>query len=287
MHMYAKLSVFLLALSGLAQLDLMAAATTRPNVVMIISDDQTWTDFGFMGHNLIRTPNLDRLASQGLLFPNGYVTMSLCRPSLVSIVTGLYPHQSGIANNYPVGTPMLDHPPYVNSRTGEYWQLHQKMIQNLDFVPTLPGLLGEWGYKSFQSGKWWEGHFGRGGFTHGMTLGTPSHVAKTTGYTWRGGPCPVFGCRGIAIGRDVGLKAQTVLESQCAQSIRRGGHLVAVLPEYLLEQRLLVELDGEITNVSLEDSRYGSLQLLELHGTGLQQVAQGMVAIRTMRCVTV
>ena len=196
-----KLGVLPLIVVSMLGHETVTAGQPRPNVIMLISDDQTWTDFGFMGHPVVRTPNLDRLASEGLLFPHGYVTMSLCRPSLVSMITGLYPHQSKIANNYPLGTPMLDHSPRMSARTGEYWRLHQQMIQFIDFVPTLPSLLGEWGYKSLQTGKWWEGHFGRGGFTSGMTLGTPSLVAKTTvAWNWRGGD------RGIAIGRDVGLK---------------------------------------------------------------------------------
>ena len=178
-----------------------AMGTTPPNVIMLISDDQTWTDFGFMGHPEIQTPNLDRLASQGLGFPRGYVTASLCRPSLATMVTGLYPHQSKIVTAYPMGTPLLDHPPRLFSRTGEYWQKHLEMIHLIDLVPTLPAMLGEWGYRSLQTGKWWEGHFGRGGFTHGMTLGTPGWEFTTTVATnWRGGD------RGIAIARDFGMK---------------------------------------------------------------------------------
>ncbi|MHC4911089.1 MAG: sulfatase-like hydrolase/transferase, partial [Planctomycetota bacterium] len=64
-------------------------AAAPPNVVLIISDDQAWTDFGFMGHETIRTPNLDRLANESLVFVNGYVPASLCCPSLASMVTGL------------------------------------------------------------------------------------------------------------------------------------------------------------------------------------------------------
>ena len=117
------------------------------------------------------------------------------------MITGLYPHQSKIVNNYPMGTPLLDHRPYMSARSGEYWRKHLEMIHLLDLVPTLPGMLGEWGYKSLQTGKWWEGHFGRGGFTAGMTLGTPGWEATTTVATnWRGGD------RGIAIGRDFGMK---------------------------------------------------------------------------------
>ena len=177
------------------------AASDPPNVVMLISDDQTWGDFGFMDHPVVRTPNLDRLASQGLFFPRGYVTASLCRPSLASLITGLYPHQSKIANNYPMGTPMLDHRPYMSARSGEYWRRHQQMLHYIDMAPTLPRLLSPWGYRSLQTGKWWEGHFGRGGFTSGMTLGVPDFVATTTVATnWRGGDL------GIGIGRDVGLE---------------------------------------------------------------------------------
>ena len=198
--MNAKLKLSLLGalwLSGLC----LAAAATPPNVIMLISDDQSWTDFGFMGHPEIDTPNLDRLASQGLVFPRGYLTASLCRPSLGTMITGLYPHQSKIANNYPMGTPLLDRPPFLAARTGEYWKRHQEMIHFLDLVPTLPAMLGEWGYRSLQTGKWWEGHFGRGGFTAGMTLGTPGETVDTTVATnWRGGD------RGIAIGRDFGMK---------------------------------------------------------------------------------
>ncbi|MEM9646261.1 MAG: sulfatase-like hydrolase/transferase, partial [Planctomycetota bacterium] len=89
--------VFLLALAGSAQAD-------RPNIVFILSDDQGWTDYGFMGHAHVQTPHLDALARQGLLYERGYVTAPLCRPSLASIVTGLYPHQTSVRGNDPVGS---------------------------------------------------------------------------------------------------------------------------------------------------------------------------------------
>lgn len=76
-------------------------AAERPNVVLIISDDQRWTDFGFMGHDVIRTPHLDRLAARSAVFPRGYVPTSLCRPSLVTMITGLYPHQHKVTGNDP------------------------------------------------------------------------------------------------------------------------------------------------------------------------------------------
>lgn len=137
------------------------AATQTPNVVLIIGDDQGWTDFGFMGHRVVRTPHLDRLASQSLAFTRGYVPSSLCRPSLASIITGLYAHQHKITCN---------DPPDGLSRA-ERLRQREEQIAYIERVPTLPRLLAAKGYVSLQTGKWWEGHFRRGGFTHGMTHG--------------------------------------------------------------------------------------------------------------------
>ena len=58
-------------------------------------------DYGFMGHRQIRTPKLDRLARESVTFRRGYVTSSLCSPSLASILTGRYPHQHKITSNDP------------------------------------------------------------------------------------------------------------------------------------------------------------------------------------------
>ena len=125
-----------------------------PNVVLIISDDQAWTDFGFMGHDVIRTPHLDRLAGQSLVFPRGYVPTSLCRASLASIITGLYPHQHAITGNDP--------PRGVD---------RDRMLKHIERAETLPERLAEIGYRSLQTGKWWEGNCRCGGFTEGMTHG--------------------------------------------------------------------------------------------------------------------
>ena len=88
-------------LSCLVLLAASACSTSPPNVVLIISDDHAWTDYGFMGHPVIETPHLDRLASESLVFARGYVPTSLCRPSLASIMTGLYP----ISTALPATTP--------------------------------------------------------------------------------------------------------------------------------------------------------------------------------------
>ena len=152
-----------------------AVSANPPNVVMIISDDQRWTDFGFMGHGTIRTPHLDRLAKQSALFPRGYVPSSLCRPSLATLISGLYPHQHKITGN---------DPPKGTNRA--------EMLRHIRRIPKLPTLLATKGYVSHQSGKWWEGNHSLGGFTAGMTHGDPKRRGR-------------HGDEGLKIGR-TGLK---------------------------------------------------------------------------------
>jgi arylsulfatase A-like enzyme len=122
-----------------------------PNIVMIVADDMGWADVGFMGNAAVRTPNLDRLAGESAVFPNGYVPTSLCRASLATILTGQYAHQHKICcNDPPEG---VDRSRFVLSPGG-----------------TVPAKIAEMGYASLQTGKWWEGHYSNGGFTDGMTL---------------------------------------------------------------------------------------------------------------------
>ena len=140
-------------------------AQKSPNIVLILSDDQAWMDYSFMGHPVIQTPHLDRLASRSATFRRGYTPTPLCRPSLMTMITGLYPHQHGVTGNDPK--------PDKSLSNAEYTAQKEQLISCVDQHPTIPKLLGEHGYLSMQSGKWWEGNYSRGGFTHGMTRGFP------------------------------------------------------------------------------------------------------------------
>jgi N-sulfoglucosamine sulfohydrolase len=64
----------------------------RPNFILIIADDMAWDDYGAYGHRTIKTPNLDRLARQGMRFDRAFLTASSCSPSRASLITGRYPH---------------------------------------------------------------------------------------------------------------------------------------------------------------------------------------------------
>ncbi|MEX0929012.1 MAG: sulfatase [Balneolales bacterium] len=98
-----------------------------PNLILIIADDMAWDDCGACGHPNIKTPNIDRLAGEGMKFHKGFITTSSCSPSRASILTGTYPHQTDAE------------------------QLHWEVpAEKITFVEQLK----EAGYWTAQAGKW-------------------------------------------------------------------------------------------------------------------------------------
>lgn len=178
-------------------------AAEPPNVVYIIADDQTYRDFGFMGSHDALTPNIDRLAARSARFVNGYVPTSLCSPSLGVLLTGRYPHQSGLHYN---------HPPPGNAgfnkmkSRAEYEAVRSAAFEIIRGQSTLPRTLGELGYASLQTGKFWEGHFSNAGFTAGMTRFIPAPQLPYSGVnrTLKDGSQAAHGNgdHGLAIGRE-------------------------------------------------------------------------------------
>lgn len=122
-----------------------------PNIVVVLSDDQSYPDFGFMGSSTIVTHELDRLAQEGVVFTHGFNTASTCRYSQMSILTGLHPAQ-------------------WNARKNQLKRQGVSLREGLEIQAflTLPALLAKRGYVSFQAGKYWEGSFAMGGFDSGM-----------------------------------------------------------------------------------------------------------------------
>jgi len=162
-----------------ALLHVPALEAAPPNVVLILSDDQGWGDYSFMGHPHIKTPRIDRLASESTVFTRGYVPSSLCRPSIACLITGQYPHQHRIVGNDPRPSGELATLPKPQQRARpEYQAMRRQFGDNLKGVPTLPKLLTSNGFLAHQSGKWWEGDHLSAGFTHGMTLGEKSATGR-------------------------------------------------------------------------------------------------------------
>lgn len=108
-------------------------APPRPNVVVVMTDDQTAEQMSCAGHSLLRTPSIDRLAGEGVRFSNAFCTNSLCAPGRAAVLTGTYSHVNGILGN-PGGS---------------------GSVERIDpAVPTFPQLLQENGYRTGLFGKW-------------------------------------------------------------------------------------------------------------------------------------
>ncbi len=148
----------------------------KPNIIFIISDDQAYGDYGFMGHQHIQTPNIDQLARESKTFTKGYASAPLCSPSLATIITGLYAHQHGITGN----DPKVEYEGSKGRNDGNFTPnsypvqrdiAYQKLSDNFYKNKLITQTLTENGYRSFQAGKWWVGSATDAGFDEGMTHG--------------------------------------------------------------------------------------------------------------------
>ncbi|MCP5114076.1 MAG: sulfatase-like hydrolase/transferase, partial [bacterium] len=118
-----------------AALLLTGAAGRKPNVVLIVTDDQGWGDLRSHGNNAIDTPVMDRLAEQGARFERFFVS-PMCGPTRASLLTGRY-----------------------NLRTGASWVSHGLEVMRLDEV-TLGDAFSAAGYATGAFGKWHNGEYG-------------------------------------------------------------------------------------------------------------------------------
>jgi len=99
---FVTAGVVVCLLSGIPgiQFNAFAQSGARPNVLFILCDDIRWNAMSCAGHPVLKTPNIDRLANEGLRFANMFCTTSLCSPSRASILTGLYAHTHGVRDNF-------------------------------------------------------------------------------------------------------------------------------------------------------------------------------------------
>ena len=76
-----------------------AAAGVRPNFLFLLTDDQSYSTMSITGNPFMRTPNMDRIGREGVLFRNALVATSLCAPSRACFLSGMHPHKNGITGN--------------------------------------------------------------------------------------------------------------------------------------------------------------------------------------------
>jgi len=127
-----------------------STSPSKPNFLFILADDYGYHDSGVMGSKYYETPNIDRLANEGMIFTDGYATCQVCSPSRASIMLGTFPARHGITD-------------WIGAKTGKDWRKAGRFNQLLppEYVHklpseavTLPEALKEGGYKTFFAGKW-------------------------------------------------------------------------------------------------------------------------------------
>jgi len=135
----------LLLLAGCA-----CAFARQPNILLIVSDDQGYPDLGCIGTKPVKTPHLDRLASEGVRATSYYVTWPACTPSRGSILTGRYPQRNGLYDM--VRNDMVN---YGHRYTSEEYAVSPEMTLGLDPREiTIGDVLRRAGYATGVVGKW-------------------------------------------------------------------------------------------------------------------------------------
>ncbi|MFT5527290.1 MAG: arylsulfatase A-like enzyme [Pirellulaceae bacterium] len=138
------------------------------NFVFILVDDLGQKDIGIEGSTFYETPNIDKLATDGMRFTNGYATCEVCSPSRASIMLGKYPPRIGITD-------------WIGAATGNRWNRNDRVLPaaNKSALPhediSLAEAMKEAGYKTFFAGKWHLG--GEGSFPedHGFDINKGGH----------------------------------------------------------------------------------------------------------------
>ena len=145
---------------------LSAVPPEKPNFLFILADDFGCFDLSSAGSKFYETPNIDRIAREGMTFTRGYACCQVCSPSRASILTGKFPARHGITD-------------WIGASEGENWRkagrfnklLPPGYIHNLppEYI-TLPEALKKAGYKTFFAGKWHLGSKGSWPEDHGFDI---------------------------------------------------------------------------------------------------------------------
>ena len=242
------------------------AAAAPPNILLIFTDDLGWKDLGYQGTDFYETPNIDRLATQGMVFTAGYAGAGNCSPSRACLLSGQYTPRHGV---YAVG----------NTKRGPVELMRMKPIPNTDSLATKNVLVAEAlkaaGYATGHFGKWHVGSekFGTGPSDQGFDVtmdknhkGTGAHDDPKAVHTITQAACrfmeenkdrPFFAyvahhaihvplqARQTTLGRFTAKKAgsqhKDPLYAGCLSDLDTGvGTLLAKLHELGLDERTLV-----------------------------------------------
>lgn len=138
----------------------------QPNIVFVLADDLGWRDLGCEGSDVYESPNIDRIANEGMRFTQGYAACQVCSPSRASILTGKVTPRHGITD-------------WIGAKSGEAWREAERFSQLLppeyehglrpDEI-TFAEALRQTGYRTFFAGKWHLGDEGKGPEEYGFEI---------------------------------------------------------------------------------------------------------------------
>jgi arylsulfatase A len=166
----AALTAGSLPLTGCLESKVSKNTGKRPNVVFFLVDDLSWSDVGCFGSSFYDTPNIDKLADEGVRFTDGYAACHVCSPTRASILTGKYPARLNLTD-------------WISGRGNKPFQvlLNAEKVMNLDREETtIAEVLKGLGYETALFGKW---HLGKdtNPTEHGFDIHVPHSVNANLG----------------------------------------------------------------------------------------------------------
>jgi N-acetylglucosamine-6-sulfatase len=157
-------------------------AAERPNVVIVLCDDLRWDTLSCAGHAHVKTPNIDRLAKEGVHFVNAFCTTSLCSPSRASILSGQYAHSHGVVNNFTEYPADLESLPHNLQAVGYSTAYIGKYHMGEENDEPRPGF--DWFVTHKGQGKYFDTEFNLNGKERKVIPGYYTHVVTDLALDW-------------------------------------------------------------------------------------------------------
>lgn len=158
------------------------AAARRPNVLLVLTDDQRWDAMGLGGNPNLKTPNIDRIGKEGVYFKNTFCTTSLCSPSRASILSGVYAHAHGVIDNFTEYPAQLASFPRTLQAAGYDTAYFGKWHMGEENDEPRPGF--NWFVTHKGQGKYFDTEFNLNGQRREVKKGYYTHVVTDMAVEW-------------------------------------------------------------------------------------------------------